>query len=80
MILGTEGTIELRKFVDIGTDHMGNQLYLMDKRQEVRIDAAGSVGTRFFGQLIRDCLEPHRNSDDTGTRIQGGRTLPALAG
>jgi len=57
MILGTEGTIELRKFVDIGTEHKGNQLYLTDHRQEVRIDAAGSVGTRFFGQLIRDCLD-----------------------
>lgn len=57
IIMGTEGTIELRKFVDIGTDHMGNQLYLTDHRQEVRIDAAGSVGTRFFGQLIRDCLD-----------------------
>ncbi len=57
VILGTEGTIELRKFVDIATDHMGNQLYLTDNRQEVRVNAAGTVGTRFFGQLIKDCLD-----------------------
>jgi predicted dehydrogenase len=56
MILGSEGTIELRKYVDIGNDRPGNQLYLFDKKQEVRLDAKGSVGHRFFSQFIRDCL------------------------
>ena len=57
MILGSEGTIELRKYVDIGNDRPGNQLYLFDQKQEVRIDAKGTVGHRFFSQFIRDCLD-----------------------
>lgn len=57
LILGTEGTIELRKFVDLATGRGGNQLYLFDQRQELHLDAKGTVGTRFFNQLIRDCLD-----------------------
>ncbi|NLG15314.1 MAG: Gfo/Idh/MocA family oxidoreductase [Lentisphaerae bacterium] len=56
MIMGTEGTIELRKNIDIAQDFGGNQLYLFDKQQEVRLDARGTIGHPFFGQLIRDCL------------------------
>lgn len=57
LILGTEGTIELRKYVDLATGQGGEQLYLFDKKQEIHVNAKGTVGTRFFGQFIRDCLE-----------------------
>lgn len=55
-ILGTDGYIELRKYVDVGTDRMGNQLYLVNRDGERRIEAEGQVGYRFFGELILDCL------------------------
>lgn len=57
MILGTDGFIELRKFVDLATGNGGNQLYFCDRKNEVHINAKGTVGHRFFPQLIRDCLE-----------------------
>lgn len=57
MIIGTEGFMELRKFIDLGTDNGGNQLYFCDKKNEVRIDAQNTIGCRFFNQLIRDCLD-----------------------
>lgn len=56
IILGTEGYIELRKYVDIATGHGGDQLYLVDGKGEHRIPCAGLVGYPFFGELILDCL------------------------
>ncbi len=57
IILGTEGFIELRKYIDITTDNGGDQLFLVDAKGEHRIPCAGRVGYPFFGQLIRDCLD-----------------------
>ncbi len=56
-ILGTEGYIELRKYVDIATERGGEQLLLVDGGGEHRIECAGQVGYPFFGELILDCLE-----------------------
>lgn len=57
ILLGTEGTIELRKYIDITTDNGGDQLLLVNKDGEQRIACAGKVGFPFFGRLIRDCLD-----------------------
>lgn len=56
-ILGTDGYIELRKYVDIGTDNGGGQLLLVNEHGQQRFDARGMTGFPYFGQLIRDCLE-----------------------
>lgn len=56
IILGTKGTIELRKYVDIGREKTGDHVYLVDEKGEQHLDVAGKVGFRFFGQLILDCL------------------------
>jgi predicted dehydrogenase len=55
-ILGTEGYIELRKYVDVGTDRMGDQLYLVNADGERHLELKGKVGYRFFGELVLDCL------------------------
>ena len=57
VILGTEGTIELRKYVDVGSPRMGNQLYLVNGEGERHLELEGRVGYPFFGQLILDVLE-----------------------
>jgi predicted dehydrogenase len=56
-ILGTEGYIELRKYVDVGRDPSGDHVYLVDKAGEHHIPVGGKVGYPYFGQLILDCLE-----------------------
>lgn len=56
VILGTSGYVELRKYVDIARDPGGDHVYVVDARGEHRINVAGQVGFRFFGQLILDCL------------------------
>lgn len=56
IILGTEGYIELRKYIDITTANGLDQLLLVDNKGEHRIPCAGQVGFPFFGQLVLDCL------------------------
>jgi predicted dehydrogenase len=60
VILGTEGFIELRKYVDVARGG-GDRLYLVDGKGERRYDLRGKVGYPFFGQLIQDCL--HRTEE-----------------
>lgn len=55
-ILGTEGYIELRKYVEVGRGEGGDQLYLVNQKVEQHLSLAGKVGFPFFGELILDCL------------------------
>lgn len=56
-ILGTEGYIELRKYLDIARDAELDHVYLVNREGERHISARGTVGYPFFAQLIRDCLD-----------------------
>lgn len=57
IILGTEGYIELRKYVNVGAQRSGDHLFLVDQKGEHHLELAGKVGFPFFGQLIRDCID-----------------------
>ncbi|APX33666.1 oxidoreductase [Brachybacterium sp. P6-10-X1] len=61
-ILGTEGYMELRKYVDVTTDNGGGQVILVDAEGEHRIDATGKVGYPFFGELVLDVLHRTENA------------------
>jgi predicted dehydrogenase len=63
MILGTEGYIEIRKYIDIcSEDAKGDHVLLVNGSGEKRFDVAGQVGYPFFGQLILDCLNRTENA------------------
>ena len=55
-IIGTGGTIELRKYLDIARDKAGDHVYVADGKSEQHLSVAGKVGFRFFGEFILDCL------------------------
>ena len=57
VILGTDGYIELRKYVNVAAQKTDNHLFLVNKDGEQHFELAGKVGYPFFGQLIRDCLD-----------------------
>ena len=61
-ILGTDGSIELRKYIDIGRDPSSDHLYLVDHQGEQQLALHGQVGFPFFGQLILDCLNRTENA------------------
>lgn len=56
-ILGTEGTIEMRKYVDIARQKTGGHLYLVNRDGEQHFELDGKMGYPFFGQLILDCMD-----------------------
>jgi len=56
-ILGTEGYIELRKYVDIARDKAGDHVYLVNRDGEFHEEVNGKVGFPYFGELILDCIE-----------------------
>jgi predicted dehydrogenase len=61
-ILGTEGYIEIRKYIDIARDPSANHLYLVNQEGEKHFSLSGEVGYPFFGQLILDCINRTENA------------------
>ncbi|MEK3884546.1 Gfo/Idh/MocA family oxidoreductase [Paenibacillus sp. PL2-23] len=62
VILGTEGYIELRKYVDIGREKRGGNVYLVNGEGEYYWNVSGQVGHPYFGQLILDCFHRTENA------------------
>lgn len=56
IILGTDGYIEVRKYIDIGRDASSNHLYLVNQNGEKHYELSGKVGFPFFGEFILDCM------------------------
>ncbi|MDQ1908981.1 Gfo/Idh/MocA family oxidoreductase [Paenibacillus sp. GD4] len=56
IILGTDGYIELRKYVDIAREKGGGHVYLVNHEGEHYFNVSGKIGYPFFGELIMDCL------------------------
>lgn len=55
-VLGSDGYIELRKYIDIGRSAEPDHLYLVNHEGEQHLAVNGRVGYPFFGKLILDCL------------------------
>lgn len=56
VILGTEGYIELRKYIDVARADKGNMVYYANREGEFVVDANNTLGFPFFGAFIKDCL------------------------
>ena len=62
-ILGTQGFIEQRKYMQLGEkDSHGGHLYLVNNKEETYFNVEGKVGYPYFGQLILDCLNRTENA------------------
>ena len=63
VILGTEGFIEQRKYMQLGEKgSKGGHVYLANNREETYYNVEGQVGFPFFGQFILDCLNRTENA------------------
>lgn len=62
VILGTDGYLELRKYLDVARDPAGDHVYLVDHRGEHHFPVHGQVGFPYFGELILDCLHRTENA------------------
>ncbi len=56
-VVGTQGSLELRKYTDIARSSPASRLFLTDGNREQEIDCLGKTGFPFFGRLIRDLLD-----------------------
>lgn len=57
-IVGTKGTVEIRKYVNVGQDDdSADNIYFVDSSGEHHISASGTVGFPFFGDFILDCID-----------------------
>jgi len=61
-ILGTEGSIEVRKYIDVTRAYEGDHVFLITNEKEEYIPAAGKTGFPFFGAFILDCINDTENS------------------
>ena len=62
-ILGTEGYIEVRKYVNIAQEaNGGGHVFLVNGKGEKYFNAVGATGFPYFGQLILDCLNRTENA------------------
>ena len=57
IIEGTDGYIEIRKYIDVANSAEGDQVYYVDHEGEHHCCASGKCGFPFFGGMIRDCLD-----------------------
>lgn len=55
-LMGTEGTMELRKYINVAEEQEGDHLFLVNKDGEQHFRLSGKVGFPFFGELILDCI------------------------
>ena len=56
-IVGTKGTVEIRKYVNVAEKDSTDNIYFVDSEGEHHITASGTVGFPFFGDFIKDCLD-----------------------
>lgn len=55
-VVGTGGTIEIRKYIALARQEPGNKLFLVNGEEEQEIDCDGTTGFPFFGEMILDLL------------------------
>jgi predicted dehydrogenase len=61
-VLGTDGYIEMRKYIDVAREPVGDHLFLVNHEGEQHLQLHGKVGYPFFGDLILDCLNRTENA------------------
>ena len=57
VIVGTEGYIEIRKYIDVANSPDGDHVYCVNQKGEQHFCVSGQCGFPFFGGMIRDCLD-----------------------
>lgn len=61
-IVGTDGYIEIRKYIDVAKDETGDHVFLVNHEGEKHFAVNGEVGFPFFGEMILDCIHRTENA------------------
>ncbi len=71
-VTGTDGCIEIRKYIDVGRSAESDHVYFTDAEGEHLIEARGKYGFPYFGNIILDCI------NNTDIAIEPEKTLEAM--
>ena len=71
-VAGTEGCVEVRKYIDVARSPEADHVYFTDAEGEHLIEAHGKYGFEYFGNIILDCL------NGTDYAIEPEKTLEAM--
>lgn len=63
-VMGSQGSIEIRKYIDPGVSTEGDHVIWVDSQGEHKEQVTGKMGFVFFGRFIRDCLNRTENAMD----------------
>ncbi|MDQ0207211.1 Gfo/Idh/MocA family protein [Alkalicoccobacillus murimartini] len=55
VLFGTDGYIELRKYVDVARSKEKDHLYIVTQTEELYVPVSGRVGKPYFYELLKDC-------------------------
>lgn len=55
-IMGSRGSIEIRKYINVGGTRDRDNVFLVTADREQKFTVTGKVGFPFFGDLISDCI------------------------
>jgi predicted dehydrogenase len=61
-VVGTEGTMEVRKYMDVARTAPAGKIFLVNGTGEQEIDCLDNTGFPFFGELILDCINRTENA------------------
>lgn len=61
-VVGTEGTLEARKYMDVARGAPASKIFLVNGTYEREIDCLNDAGFPFFGELILDSLNRTENA------------------
>jgi predicted dehydrogenase len=61
-VMGTKGTLEVRKYMDVGRRAPDSLIYLTTDIETRKIECFDAVGFPFFGKLILDCINRTENA------------------
>lgn len=57
LILGTRGTLEIRKYLDVARGSGADHLFLVNGEKEEHIQTTGKTETPFFREFLSDCVD-----------------------
>lgn len=77
VILGTQGYMEIRKYIDVARDTGGDQLFLVDGKEEKNF-SHGQSRLSLLRPAYPRLPQPHRERHDPGPRLQSRRALPQV--
>ncbi|MDZ8119844.1 Gfo/Idh/MocA family protein [Pontiella agarivorans] len=61
-VVGTEGTLEVRKYMDVAREAPASKIFLVNGKEEQEIQCLENTGFPFFGDLILDCIHRTENA------------------